>query len=85
MPDDEGRFDSVADPVVPVVNLHVCTADGRGFYADEDFVEARVGSGPFLVGGAGSRGCFNDAVHLLFQSSSSNAEGMVRIAMCKTL
>ncbi len=63
----EGWSDSVAYPVVPVVDLHVCSADGCSFDVDEDFSGARVWHWPVFVDGAWAGFWFNDAVHLLFQ------------------
>ena len=68
---DHWRFDLVSDRFVPVVDVHVRSADRGGFDPDENVSETGFGCWPGFEGCAGTRRRLHNGVHLFFQQISS--------------
>src|SRR2546428_9573638 len=66
-----GRLDLVPNRFVPVVDVHVRSADRCGFYPDENVSETGLGGVPWFEDCARTRRRLHNGVHLFFQRISS--------------
>jgi len=71
---DHWGLDFVPNRLMPVVDVHVRSTDRCGFDPYENVSETRFGCWPLLEGGAGTRRCLHNCVHLFFQQISSKLD-----------
>jgi len=67
---DHGRLDFVSDRFMPIVDVHVRSADRCGFYPDENVSETGFGCRPLFEDCARTGRWLYDGVHLFFQPIS---------------
>src|SRR6266567_3052754 len=70
---------------MPVVDVHVCAANGGGLNLDENVSEARLRRRPVGVDGAGTTTLLDNTVHLLIQVALLNLRRRSVNSNCKTL